>query len=740
MRRPHNLKIVELALAECSGSSFEQYAQTICAQAFGIKFSPLGGVHDGGADGFEGGLLGTEKPTHFFQMSVQDDFRAKIKHTVQRLRESERDPKQVTYVTNRPIPLLDREEEALSEELSVIVRIRDQKWLLAHANDNEATITAFDSYLAKYIAFLREIGAANTIEVIDNKTMRTLCVFLGQEVDRRRGNTDLLEAVTDSLILWALEGTDPDKQIFRNKTEILQKIEEALPRAKDFIRGVIDTRLANLSQKHEGRQIRHHRKLDSYCLPFETRELVEEENAEDELLKYHVLEIFAQRAGVYLAGTDSKITTQSAAAIAHRAIELSFHLEGLEFAAFLTDKEEGHLSSNIADQIDRAIEQYNVVPGERAHAKAAATKILRTAFYESTIIERDYFGKLCRTYTLLFSLQNEPKIVEYFRSMKANFVLYVGADILIRALSEHFLPDEDKMLQNLLRILKAAGATLILSEKSLEEVHSHLKGTDLEFQNYFVELEPYMDLEIVRHAPKILIRSYFYAKLKPAPGVQRPAGWKSFIGQFCSYQRVHTLTGREELRLYLCQKFTMEYESTEAMEKTVNEEELEDLTQRVRAVKVSKEKEDILAYNDALQVLRIYSKREELEEQMRPSPFGYRTWWLTHESRIRQATQLLTAKKHARYIIRPEFLLNFIQLSPKLEEVQKSFDTIFPSILGVRLSNRLNPEVFQDALTRLKEIKGKDEARVLAEVSTLSNQLMGDKFKQYEKNYDDYQH
>ena len=41
-----------------------------------------------------------------------------------------------------------------------------------------------------------------------------MCVFLGQELERRRGNADILEAVTDSLILWALEGTNPDNGIF----------------------------------------------------------------------------------------------------------------------------------------------------------------------------------------------------------------------------------------------------------------------------------------------------------------------------------------------------------------------------------------------------------------------------------------------------------------------------------------------------------------------------------------------
>jgi hypothetical protein len=53
--------------------------------------------------------------------------------------------------------------------------------------------------------------------------------------------------------------------------------------------------------------------------------------------------------------------------------------------------------------------------------------------------ERLYLGKLSRTYLLLFSLNAEPRIIEYFQTMASDFYLYVGSDILIHALSERYL-------------------------------------------------------------------------------------------------------------------------------------------------------------------------------------------------------------------------------------------------------------------------------------------------------------
>ncbi len=254
----------------------------------GQKFVPLGGIHDGRADGLvEQGLFVGAKAGHFMQASIQEDFRAKIRQTVARLKDVGRDVATLTYCTSRSVPLMDQVSDELAEELKVNIRIRDQRFFVSQVNSSPQTVEAYESYLAPQLAFLREIGASNLLRASPNLPARTLCVFLAQEVEHRRGNTQLLEAVTDSLILWALDGTDPDNKIFMSRDQVLAKIEEALPAARTFIRGVMDDRLSRLTSKTgpHGREIRYHTKEDAYCLSFETRELVFKENAEDEILK-----------------------------------------------------------------------------------------------------------------------------------------------------------------------------------------------------------------------------------------------------------------------------------------------------------------------------------------------------------------------------------------------------------------------------------------------------------------------
>ena len=726
-----NHKLVEIALERTNGTDFEDFFQAFYPAVAGIEFVPLGGTHDGGADAFQGDGLFGGKPGIFYQASTEADHRAKIRHTVKRLREVGRQPKTVHYCTSRTIASVDAEEEKLSNELRVTIRIRDRKWINGNINRSQQTVAAFKSYLSPHIAFLNELGSATVIKDSTNVPARTMCVFLGQEIDRRRGNTELLEAVTDSLILWALEGTDPDTNNFMTRDEIITKIEEVLPSAKHFIRKAFNHRIEILSSKGNSteREIRWHKKADKFCLPYETRTVVNKENVEDEFLKLQIMDLYRKRARGALNDEDNSLP-DVIANVSHRALELTFEKEGLELAEFLAGTRDEDASIAIADQIDKANEEAELTGSDSIRVKEVALEVLRQAFYNSTEDERIYYGKLSRTYVLMFTLRNDPKIVEYFKGMSSNFVLFVGSDIIVRALSERYLATEDQMTINLLRILQEAGSTLILTQMAVEEVQAHLEVTDYEFRNWFMHSEADVDKEIARHANKILIRAYFYAKLDPLLETP-PKRWETFIEQICSYRDLHsTEQSRKQTRDYLIEKFAMEYFDDKDFAQITSEDEVKLLADKVQEIKFKKER--VLAINDARQILGVYGKRHELREDHKPNPYGYKTWWLTHETRVRKVTKDLVQERGSEYIIRPEFILNFVALSPTTEQVRQSYNAVFPSLLGVRLSNRMREGIFHDAMQRVKDMREVDESRAKTMMAQLSNKLKGDNFKAYE--------
>jgi hypothetical protein len=550
----------------------------------------------------------------------------------------------------------------------------------------------------------------------------------------------LLISLTDSLILWALDETDPDKDSFLTQNQILTKISSALPAAAPFVRQNLANRLTYLSRKDNstGRQINFHKSKQGYCLPYETRLIVAEENKTDALLKASVTEQFRIRLS-HVAPTFGAASFIDAVTDAcHHAVTGIFREQGLEVAAFL----EGARKFEAAPSLDRFVhdylEKHTTVSGrEFAILRGSALEVLRQAFYESTEVERHYFQKLSRTYALLFSLKNDPKIVDYFHKMTGKFVLYVGSDILVRALSEHYLLPVDQMTRNLLRILKAAGSKLILSEKALSEVVGHLRKTRNEWEYEYRSLDASIDIYVAQQIPLILMRAYYYAKLNPIRhDIEAPKRFPDFVNQFVTYMRLRHDDGVEEIRDYLCSKFGMEFEESASMERGISNDDLDGLTEKILNSRVRAGSEDLLARNDALQVLRVYQRRAEMQERSGNNPFGYSTWWLTQESALLKATGEIETQKKARFLIRPEFLLNYIALTPSMHAVRNSFEEVFPTILGVRLSNRMREDDFRKIVNDAKDMLSVDSARAGVMLAKLSNQLKADRSRKYEVTFE----
>ncbi|MBU4044920.1 MAG: hypothetical protein KJ572_01085, partial [Gammaproteobacteria bacterium] len=105
-----NDTLFSFLLTDISGADFESLAKKLFSSEYGESFIPLGGMHDGGADGFclphvcEGA-----KPTTFFQFSITDNERAKkkVSDTIKSLIKVGRTPRQLVYSTTEQIPKQD---------------------------------------------------------------------------------------------------------------------------------------------------------------------------------------------------------------------------------------------------------------------------------------------------------------------------------------------------------------------------------------------------------------------------------------------------------------------------------------------------------------------------------------------------------------------------------------------------------------------------------------------------------
>lgn len=717
--------LLSIALDRVEGFPFERFCQEFLAAKEGRNFIPLGGVHDGGADG----LFDCGENRIYYQFTREENHRAKIRRTVERLSEFGREVKTLYYLTSRAIPHIDREEDLLTDELDVIIKIRDRKYIGSHINDSVGTIAAYNNHLSVFTQFLSRLTREENRYPSPHVHNPAAYVYLQHEVTNRLGSRKLVHSLADTLILWALSDTDPDEDIFLTRAEIDQRIFGQFPWASKILKGQISPRIeAMRNKKVGGREVRWYRKDDKYCLPYETRQVIASESSTDEALQIRFLDELKALASELFDGDEGEY--QTVANLCLKVIHGVFERQGLLFANFLDSEEESQPPPVVADCIDDALNAGGVPAEQREPRRDYIETVIRKVFYSGSPSQRAYLSNLSRTYVLLFTLQAEPRVVEFFSTMSASFLLYIGSDVIVRALSERFLPQEDQVARNLLRMAAKAGVSIYLSQCVLEEVYTHIRATYYEFINFFADVEPFVTREIARNSDRILIRAYFYAK-----GAGRVNGWKGYLGNFISYENIPRMKGQEELRKYLVAEYDLTFTDNSELEIVSDSEKVRVLADAI--LSQGDKENEALAYNTALLVHGIYGIRRKGRETSGASEFGLRTWWMTNQSRIARHTVEIVRASGAQYIMRPEFLLNFLALSPSCEDARRSFGSIFPSVFGIQLGHRLKEDVFHGIMSKVRQWKDLEPGRITALMSDLSDTLKTDRLRRYERTLDD---
>lgn len=414
------------------------------------------------------------------------------------------------------------------------------------------------------------------------------------------------------------------------------------------------------------------------------------------------------------------------------AVHLYFVDQGMVLAAFLERKLErlDVTDQVLEDELRKALSgRSGLKPGDLTPAGlAVCLRTLRGVFYEPTASERQYLRYLSRTSMLFYTLQASPKIIEFFNNMAGQYRLLVGSDLLIKALAESYLPDHQRQVTNLLRISAELGSKLILTEPVLNELLTHLHAVDLEFRNHYAAREPYLSSASVSQCNRILIRTYFYAKGKPGG----PKSWNHLVNSLLDPDALRALSTKayQDLMNFLMQRFRMKWESEDDLRAGVDMNGVDVLAQRL--IEVRPEKHEELSRNDALLAYAVYAGRAKRQEAALHDGFGYRTWWLTKEVTVLKKTgELVMGHGGVPYIMRPEFLLNFIALAPKASSVRDQFRDLLPTTVGLQLGNHLGTEAMDRLLASVEDWASFPPERISTLMADKANRLMHDRFKQY---------
>ena len=210
----------------------------------------------------------------------------------------------------------------------------------------------------------------------------------------------------------------------------------------------------------------------------------------------------------------------------------------------------------------------------------------------------------------------------------------------------------------------------------MDELLSHLQMIKNKYYCFYHPMEDvYVDETNVLFIDEIMIRAYYYAKLNNCVD-----SFDNFLNNFISPELGPNV--KRELTVYLKEELGITFVSKNQWNIKIDEEEVSQLVEEL-----SEKKNEIKARNDAEMILSLYALREKNNETSDTGILGYKTWWLSQDTSTYKAMDKCFGTKYpVSCYIRPDFVYNYITLSPSTEDINKMYDQLFPTMLGVNLS------------------------------------------------------
>lgn len=709
-----DIKSFEFALSKIDdGFLFETFSNSFLNAVLGHSFIPVGTTKDKGIDGFQHIFCRNDRTKSIYQISTELDCEGKIQNTINKLKENKVVFDRLYYVTNRKINNKDVISEKLSDNNDITVTIFDLLWFKSNANHSEATINSYNIFVDSHLHEFIKPG--KTVVVGNLDTDSRIYVYLREQVEGKISEKKLDKSLADALILFALEGTDPDKEILKTKDEIKFEIKKYVKFDSSILGNLIDERLDALSTKP--RKIKYHTKLEGYCLPYDTRLEIRDRNINE----IGLLETFLEQTELLLKENlkENDVNVKDLASLIERTIRDIYYQQGLEFANFMVNGDSKNVvEKDLADIIGTTVDKSPVVLKNKEKVKSALLMTIRDIVYNGTIEQKQYLKSLSNTYMMMFMLQWDPKLSLFFESMASKLNIYVCTSIIIPALSELYLDDSNKRHWNLIESANKAGISLFINETILHELVSHFRMINNKYHSLYKFNENLLlddELEIL-YIDEIMIRAYFYAKRE-----DRISSFDDFLNNFIDPS---LKTAKDDFISYLNEVFGIKYVPDSNLDIKIDEDEYNLLSETLRETKSHDEKAD----NDAKLILAIYKLREKYNETAKSSIFGYKTWWLSKDTTTYRA--VIKAFGEEKYpiscYIRPDFIYNYITLTPNKEEVDETYNKLFPSLLGVNISYHLPHDIAELVQRRLKEHSDKPPMRLKAIIRQLGERIKSD--------------
>lgn len=710
-------QLISLSINNISRTDFEIWAQQVLQTTEGYRFEPTGGVHDGGQDGFARAIEGS--PTHFMQISKQEDTRAKVRKTIEDIRKT-RDIERLTYITSQVEAQRDIAEATWSKEFGVRIVIHDQRWLLIQASLYPQLESSLYGYVRQLVDSLTK--ATNVKRELNFSDRLSILTYLEAEARSLPSSESFQSLCLDTVIYDILIGTDAQEGKFLTLTEIEHTLKKHSANVVAKAPVSIEERLDYLCSKSNFPRIRKH-PGGRFALPYEVRNQFDASNVALKNCEDIFVGCVAKRVGEERNGKEPSLHEYIIPAVRF-AITETFSRQAINFVRSFS---EINAEPNI--EVFSIFEQYfesETVPVDLVEeCKESAANVFRRICYSSTSDERDYLQLLLKYFSVKFVMDGDIAVTQYFSEMAHRLKIYLGTDIIVRCLSEVFISPGSRGMTNALKTLQSSGVKLHITRQVLDEVFSHIHATYLTFKNDYEQWYRWGGLEQGRNSDRILIRAFFYAYYEPEGHTRKPRDWTDFLNQFGSAAWFsEPKRNIDDFGSFLVDKFSFVFVELGELAEKIDGKLAETMAQEILVLreKETTEGRRKLALNDAQMALYINAVRAENNERVTSSLYGYDTWWMTEETRV-----LKLLKQHGQHddvVMLPQFLINHYMLDPaRLASKGKESSDLTPSLFGLRITDRVAPRELKKFLKAVGHIGELDEAAARARIRSAANQL-----------------
>lgn len=673
---------LELALERLQPNQwrrFEEFASAFLVSDFPTLRSVAQASGDGGRDSE---LFSPDGyPKTVLQYSVSSDFKAKIRRTAERVKETIPDARLLVYVTNHQVgALADALKNDILQKHDLVLDVFDRAWFLDRFEGDSHRETVAENLSADIVD--RYLASRGVIEsrglALSSAEYRAALLYLQlqwQDDTRAKGLTKLS---FDALVRAVLQETDSDNRMTRvGVKDAIRLVVQA--QEEQRVDALVDSALARLTKKY----IRHWTKDDTFCLTYEESQRIAERMVEIEAAEIRAVKDIERIVAHEAAADYQESDFAELSRVIREIIEHYFWERGEVFASAVAG---GRMESLELDDLEVIIQRVlSVNPPSSRVAKAKMTllpHIVERILFEPTDALQRMLRSLADSYTLLAFLRETPDVQDAIKKMFSVGTVWLDTTLILPVFVEELFAENRRRFTHLLRSAHQAGLKLRVTPGVLEEVERHMNRCMA-----FVHI-PASEW---RGRVPFLVKAYMETG-------RSEASFGSWLENFRG-----ELRPEEDIADYLREVHSVRTESLKtSMEQADSELRLavQEIWRTVhdrRRSKTGAEADEIsigrLVRHDVENYVGVLERRQREEK----APLGYSSWWITLDGTAYRVEEKLRKKWGLRIkgspVMSPDFLLNYLAVGPSRQRLSRSADFDLPLSVGYGLVDYIGTDL-----------------------------------------------